>query len=91
MKNVIKKQYAILIIGALIIGDMWSINKRYLSEDNNNYVSKNQFVIPQTTADTEILTNNTEKSRVFETRMELLIILEHLFFIILSADIVLQN
>ena len=47
---------------------MWSINKRYLSEDNNNYESKNQFVIPQTTADTEILTNNTEKSRVFETR-----------------------
>lgn len=68
LKDVIKKQYAILIIGALIIGDMWSINKRYLSEDNNNYVSKNQFIIPQTLADTDILTNNTEKSRVFETR-----------------------
>ena len=66
LKGVIKKQYAILIIGILVIGDMWSINKRYLSEDNNNYVSKNQFFIPQTTADTEILTNNTEKSRVFE-------------------------
>ena len=66
LKNVIKKQYAILIIGALIIGDMWSINKRYLSEDNNNYVSKNEFLIQKTEADTDILTNNTEKSRVFE-------------------------
>ena len=66
LKNVIKKQYAILIIGALIIGDMWSINKRYLSEDNNNYVSKNEFLIQKTLADTDILTNNTEKSRVFE-------------------------
>ena len=58
---------------------MWSINKRYLSEDNNNYVSKNQFVIPQTTAD-EILTNNTEKSEYLKLEV-LLIILEHLFFI----------
>ena len=38
LNNTLKKQYVILIIGLLIIGDMWTVNKRYL--DNDNFKSK---------------------------------------------------
>ena len=30
LSNNLKKQHVILIIGLLIVGDMWTVNKRYL-------------------------------------------------------------
>ena len=34
VKNIITKKYVILLVGTLVILDMWSINKRYLNKDS---------------------------------------------------------
>jgi len=56
----IQRKYALLIIGTLILVDMWGVNKRYLND--NNFVqeqnAKNPY--PATKADKEILKDKTE-------------------------------
>jgi len=54
----------IVILGALVVLDMWTVDKRYLND--NDFVSKYEMETPftQTAADTFILTNNPDKARV---------------------------
>ena len=67
LSNVIKKNHLILALGLLIIGDMWSINKRYL--DNDDFVSKRKIEQPYqlTSADKEILKDKDPNFRVYNT------------------------
>ena len=44
LKNKIKKQYVILIVGVLVLSDMWTVNKRYLH--NDHFVRKSKVKIP---------------------------------------------
>ncbi len=37
----LKKQYAVAIIGILILGDLWTVSKRYLNDDD--FVSKSEY------------------------------------------------
>lgn len=64
----IKKEYiAVLILGLLIIFDLWGVDKRYLSDQN--FVKSQEINIYPTSADNEIFEmvkqNNTNHYRVF--------------------------
>lgn len=64
----IKKEYiAVLILGSLIIFDLWGVDKRYLSDQN--FVKSQEINIYPTSADNEIFEmvkqNNTNHYRVF--------------------------
>ena len=65
LKEKIKKQYVIILIGALVVSDMWNINKRYLNEDS--FVRKNKIKVPYkpTQADNFILKDKDPNFRVF--------------------------
>ena len=63
LKEKIKKQYLIIILGILIISDMWSVDKRYLNE--THFVKERNVSIKPTPADRTILKNNKNQSRVF--------------------------
>ena len=67
LKNTLKKQYVILIIGLLIIGDMWTVNKRYL--DNDDFKSKRKVAEPfsPSVADQQILADKDPNFRVFNS------------------------
>ena len=64
IKNIIKKQYVILLVGALILFDMWSVNKRYLNEES--FVNDYEFSIKKDKVDAWIIKNNFTRSRVFD-------------------------
>ena len=82
IKGMIQKQIVVIIIGALILYDMWDVNKRYLNE--SHFLTKTQLeqtrglslneqgdlILLQTQADQSILKlNNNKNYRVFnETR-----------------------
>ena len=61
-----QKNMTILVslIGIFILFDMWTVNKRYLN--NNDFVSKRDMETPfvESAADTYILQNNQDKARV---------------------------
>ena len=59
----IKKQYVVIILGILIITDMWSVDKRYLNE--THFVKDNKSSFIKTKADKNILKQNKDYSRVF--------------------------
>lgn len=66
--NKIKKEYiAIIIIGVLVLFDLWGVDKRYLSEDN--FVKSQEINIYPTNADSEIFAmveqNNIKHYRVY--------------------------
>jgi hypothetical protein len=65
IKQKLKKQYVIVLIGLLIVSDMWNVNKRYLNDDN--FVRKNKMKNPfiPTQADNFILSDNDPNFRVF--------------------------
>jgi hypothetical protein len=65
IKQKLKKQYVIILIGLLIVSDMWNVNKRYLNDDN--FVRKNKMKNPYmpTQADNFILSDNDPNFRVF--------------------------
>jgi len=60
----IKGQYAIILWVALIIGDMWPVNKRYFN--NDHFSSKKEVAMPfqKMTVDKEILKDNDLYYRV---------------------------
>ncbi len=66
-KNAIKKSVLILLLGALILGDMWVVNKRYLNDEN--FVAKRKVVQPFTPsiANQQILLDKDPNFRVFNT------------------------
>ena len=59
LKNKITSKYVILIIGLLVVTDMWTVNKRYLNNDKKNkfWKSKKKINVPYkpTQADNYIL------------------------------------
>ena len=67
LSNTLKKLPTILIIGILILGDMWVVNKRYLN--NDNFKAKRKVVQPYTptTADNQILRDTDPNYRVYNT------------------------
>lgn len=67
LSNTLKKQQVILIVGLLIVGDMWTVNRRYL--DTDNFVSKRKVSEPfsPSMADQQILADSDQNFRVFNT------------------------
>ena len=65
LKNKLKSQYVILIVGVLVLTDMWTVNKRYLNDDN--FVRESKFETPYqpTQANLQILKDQDPNFRVF--------------------------
>ena len=65
LRNKIRSLYAILIIGTLVLADMWTVNKRYLNADD--FVRNKKVEVPYqaTAADIKILADNDPNFRVF--------------------------
>ncbi|MBT4217022.1 MAG: YfhO family protein, partial [Flavobacteriales bacterium] len=63
IKGKIKKQYVVIILGILILTDLWSVDKRYLNE--THFVKETESSFIPTKADKKILKNNKNQSRVF--------------------------
>jgi hypothetical protein len=63
VKGNIEKNIVVIVLGLLILGDMWSVDKRYLNESHFVKETKSSFVPTQ--ADRTILKNNKNQSRVF--------------------------
>ncbi|MEE2699808.1 MAG: YfhO family protein [Bacteroidota bacterium] len=63
--NKLKSQYAVLIVGLLILADMWTVNKRYLND--NHFARKSRVQIPYqpTQANLQILKDKDPNFRVF--------------------------
>jgi hypothetical protein len=64
MFNKIKKEYSILILGLLIMFDLWSVDKRYLNSEKFERPSVIQKSFTPSVADVEIL-KDPSYSRVF--------------------------
>ncbi len=56
----LKPNYALAIIGCLILFDMWGVDKRYLNNDNFVQEQKARNPYPMTKADKEILKDKNE-------------------------------
>jgi hypothetical protein len=65
LKNKLQSKYVILIVGVLIMADMWTVNKRYLNDDH--FARKRKVEIPYqvTAADQQILRDTDPNFRVF--------------------------
>ena len=65
VKQKLKKQYVIILLGVFIVSDMWNVNKRYLNDES--FVRKNKMKIPYkpTQADNFILKDKDLNFRVF--------------------------
>lgn len=67
LNKTIKKTPLILLIGLLILGDMWVVNKRYLNDEN--FKAKRKILQPYTSslADSQILQDPDPNYRVYNT------------------------
>jgi hypothetical protein len=65
LKNKISSKYVILVVGILVLADMWTVNKRYLNDDNFARKSKIQVPYQVTQADQQILRDTDPNFRVF--------------------------
>ena len=65
LKNRLSSKYVILIVGILVLADMWTVNKRYLNDDNFARKSKVQVPYQATAADQQILRDTDPNFRVF--------------------------
>ncbi|MBC8301930.1 MAG: YfhO family protein [Pelagibacterales bacterium] len=65
LKNQLQSKYVILIVGFLVLSDMWTVNKRYLN--NDNFASKRKVEKPYqaSPADQQILNDKDPNFRVF--------------------------
>ena len=70
MKNKLKKNYAFIALIALILIDMWAIDRRYLN--NDNFVSKREAKVPyqMTQANQRILQDRDPNFRVFNLTVD---------------------
>jgi len=64
LKGSLKKQIVVVVLGVLILSDMWSVDKRYLNE--THFVDERKFTIIKTPADKKIQKDNLDKSRVLD-------------------------
>ncbi|MAX06224.1 MAG: hypothetical protein CMD19_07370 [Flavobacteriales bacterium] len=65
LKDKLKSQYVILIIGLLVLVDMWTVNKRYLNDSHFVRNSKIENPYQQTQANNQILMDQDPNFRVF--------------------------
>jgi len=65
LKNKLSSKYVILIFGVLVLADMWTVNKRYLNDDNFARKSKVEIPYQATAADQQILRDKDPNFRVF--------------------------
>ena len=67
LNKTIKKTAVILLIGVLILSDMWVVNKRYLNDEN--FKAKRKILQPFTpsSADSQILQDPDPNYRVYNT------------------------
>ena len=67
LNKTIKKTPLIVIIGVLILGDMWVVNKRYLNDEN--FKAKRKILQPfiPSVADSQILQDPDPNYRVYNT------------------------
>jgi len=65
LKSKLRSQYVILIIGVLVLADMWTVNKRYLNDDHFVRKSKEEKPYIKTQADQQILRDTDPNFRVF--------------------------
>ena len=65
LKNQLQSKYVIFIVGVLVLADMWTVNKRYLN--NDNFASKRKVEKPYqaSQADQQILNDKDPNFRVF--------------------------
>jgi hypothetical protein len=67
LSNTLKKQHVILLIGLLVLGDMWTVNKRYLNTDDFESRRKVETPFTPSLADQQILADTDPNFRVFNT------------------------
>tara|TARA_B100001142_G_scaffold128019_1_gene129907 strand:- start:356 stop:2749 length:2394 start_codon:yes stop_codon:yes gene_type:complete len=65
IKNQLRSIYVIMIVGVLVLADMWTINKRYLNDENFIRKSKAEVPYQATAADVQILRDTDPNFRVF--------------------------
>ena len=67
LNKTIQKTHLIILIGILVIGDMWVINKRYLNDEN--FKAKRKVIQPYSpsVADSQILQDSDPNFRVYNT------------------------
>jgi hypothetical protein len=65
LKNKLSSKYVILIVGVLVLADMWTVNKRYLNDDHFARKSKVEIPYQATAADQQILRDTDPNFRVF--------------------------
>ena len=65
LKNKFSSKYVILIVGVLVLADMWTVNKRYLNDDNFARKSKVEIPYQATVADQQIFRDTDPNFRVF--------------------------
>jgi len=65
LKNKLQSKYVILIVGVLIMADMWTVNKRYLNDDHFARKRKVERPYQATAADQQILRDIDPNFRVF--------------------------
>ena len=65
LKNKLSSKHVIFIVGVLVLADMWTINKRYLNDDNFARKSKVEIPYQATAADQQILRDTDPNFRVF--------------------------
>jgi uncharacterized membrane protein YfhO len=67
----IKQQYLALILGALILVDLWGVDKRYLNDKDYEKRKKTDAVVEKTQADEIILQDKDPHYRVYNTTQRL--------------------
>jgi hypothetical protein len=67
LNKTIQKVPFIILIGALILGDMWTVNKRYLNDENFKAKRKIQQPFTPSVADSQILQDTDPNFRVYNT------------------------
>ena len=65
LKNKFSSKYVILIVGVLVLADMWTVNKRYLNDDDFARKSKVEIPYQATVADQQIFRDTDPNFRVF--------------------------
>jgi hypothetical protein len=65
LKSKLKSQYVMLIVGVLVLADMWTVNKRYLNDDHFVRSKKVETPYHPTQADNQILRDKDPNFRVF--------------------------
>ena len=65
LKGQLRSKYVILIVGFLVLADMWTVNKRYLNDDNFARKKKVEVPYQATAADQQILRDKDPNFRVF--------------------------